>query len=97
MRLDMTEGTVARRFVPCLICCRTEIFNNKHPHGTGTATAMANGFDLTHEAVYILPLALTDFGQRIPQFRLQAHARAAAFRNHVAIDQSTTRHGCPLN
>src|SRR5579863_2542656 len=49
------------------------------------------------ELVDVLAFAPTDLLQRIPQFRFEAHAGSAALRHHVAIDQTSTLHGCPLS
>jgi hypothetical protein len=61
----------------------------------GTPAGVPPLFDFSHQGTHILSLSVTDFEQRLPQFRLQAHAGAAAFSDNVTIDKATVRHGDP--
>jgi hypothetical protein len=69
---------------------------HEHTDRAGSPTIMPNPFDLADQMIDILPFACTDFGQRLPKLRLQAHAGAPTARDYIPVDQSTARHGCPL-
>jgi hypothetical protein len=55
-------------------CGVPEIFQHEYPDRAGAAAPVTGCLDLTDEPVDVLALTHTDFGQRVPQLRFQAHA-----------------------